>query len=621
MAQVGERLSGQQALLAEIRARGERAHTPGAVSQPARGVESCWIEVPADEFADAVVQSMAINGVDYLFFSSGSDIGFYQEAIVKARVLGRPAPRLLNMLHENANLNAAIGYALVSHRPAATAAHVELGTLNYGGAIHNAWRNEAPILMTAGMPPLSYGRSRRGGRDQAVFWPQELYDYGQIVRQYVKWDHVLNPLENPGLVVSRALQLALAERQGPTYLVIPRDVAMLPLEGLRFPSIAQLGLPDPPSPDPDAVRTAARLLVEARNPLVLPRKAGRTAAGAAALRALCELLALPVAQAPRSERMNLPTDHPLCEAGPPLDEADVILVVDNDTPWLPGIQEPHPDAKIIWLAIDPIQSRFVNYEFPATLHIAADTAKGLTAIAAEAERLLSAGDRSRIADRFERCRQRHLERRAALERAALAAANQRPISPKWLSYQLGQVLDETCILLEDTVGNAPNVQNYCPATQPESFFRNAGASGGWGVAAGFGAKLAAPDKTVVVTTGDGFFLYSVPYAALWAAVKYQAPFLTVVYQNLAYSTGTTNLKVHYPEGYSLRTGDFEGGLIDPPPDLAKLAESVGAYGENVTDPAAVGPALRRALAIVRDGTPAVVAVRLPQLMVETQERA
>src|SRR5579885_3147036 len=185
---------------------------------------------------------------------------------------------------------------------------------------------------------------------------------------------------------------------------IPRDVAMLPLEGLRFPSIAQLGLPDPPSPDPDAVRTAARLLVEARNPLVLPRKAGRTAAGAAALRALCELLALPVAQAPRSERMNLPTDHPLCEAGPPLDEADVILVVDNDTPWLPGIQEPHPDAKIIWLSVDPIQSRFVNYEFPAPLHIAADHGRGLAQLAQEAEHLLGAGDRDRIADRLERCR-------------------------------------------------------------------------------------------------------------------------------------------------------------------------------------------------------------------------
>ncbi len=619
MAQVSERLTSQQALLRDVEARAAAAHSPGAARQPVLGGQARWVEVHADEVADAVVQAMAINGIDYLFFSSGSDIGFYQEATVKARVLGRPTPRLLNMLHEGPNLNAAIGYALVAHRPVATAAHVEVGTLNYGGALANAWASDAPVLITAGQPPLSYGGSRRGARDQNVFWCQEHPDYGQIVRQFVKWDHVLSPLDNPGVVVGRALQMALTPRRGPTYLVLPRDVAMLPLEGARFPSLAQLGVPDAPAPDPDAVRQAARWLVEARNPLVLPRKAGATAAGAAALRRLCELLALPSNEA-RKERMNLPTDHPLSEAGPRIDQADVILVVENDTPWLPGIDDPHPDAKIIWLGIDPVQSRFVNYEFPGSLRIIADAAKGLDALADEAERLLDAAARGRIADRFEQCRTRHLERRAALERVAREAATQRPISPKWLSYQLGQVLDDDCILLEDSVGNSANVQNYCPTRQPESFFRNSGSSGGWGVAAGFGAKLAAPDKTVVVACGDGFFLYSVPYAPLWAGAKYSAPFLTVVYQNLAYSTGSTALKRHYPEGYSIRESDFEGGLIDPPPDLAKMAESVGCYGENVADPAQVGPALRRALQVVRDGTPAVVAVRLPQLMIETQER-
>jgi acetolactate synthase I/II/III large subunit len=618
MVQADERLDNQHALLADIRARGQRAHLPGAVQQPASGVDGAWVEIPADEVADALVQSMAINGVDYLFFSSGSDIGFYQEAVVKARTLGRPTPRLLNMLHENANLNAAVGYSMLAHRPAATAAHVDIGTLNYGGALHNAWRDETPVLITAGMPPHSYGHTRRGGRDQQVFWPQENYDYGQIVRQYTKWDHALNALDNPGLMVSRALQLALAERQGPTYLSIPRDVAMLPLAGLRFPSVADLGLPAPPSGDPDTLRQAARLLVEARNPLVVTRKAGRTAAGAAALQALCELLALPVTQNYRKDRMNLPTDHPLYESGPSLKDADVILVVDAEAPWLPGISEPTVGAKVIWLGVDPIQSRFVNHEFPATLHIAAETARGLTALTAEAERLLGAGGRDRVADRFEHCRTRHLERRATLERAAQASAQDTPINPKWLSYQLGLALDDDCIFLEDTVNNSMNAQDYCPARQPESYFRNTGTSGGWGVAAAFGAKLAAPDKTVVVSSGDGFFLYSVPYAPLWAAARYGAPFLTVVFQNMAYGTGTLNLKLHYPEGYSIREHDFEGGWIYPPPDLAKMAEAVGAYGENVTEPTEVAPALQRGLRTVREGTPAVIAVRLPQLMGEPQ---
>ena len=79
--------------------------------------------------------------------------------------------------------------------------------------------------------------------------------------------------------------------------------------------------------------------------------------------------------------------------------------------------------------------------------------------------------------------------------------------------------------------------------------------------------------------------------------------------------------VRSDEGITSDEDLSEGGLIDPPPDCAKMAESVGCYGENVSDPAEVAPALQRALKVVRDGTPAVVAVRLPQLMVETRERA
>ena len=95
MATVSERLTGQQALLADIEARGAQANSPGAVKRAASGAESRWLEIHADEYADAIVQSLAINGVDYLFFSSGSDIGFYQEAVVKARSLGRQAPQQL----------------------------------------------------------------------------------------------------------------------------------------------------------------------------------------------------------------------------------------------------------------------------------------------------------------------------------------------------------------------------------------------------------------------------------------------------------------------------------------------------------------------------------------------
>ena len=92
---------------------------------------------------------------------------------------------------------------MVAQRPALTAAHIDLGLMNYGSAIHTAAQGRYPVMMTSGKPPDSYGGSTgHGDRDQAALWRGDLADYGAIVRQYVKWDHELRTTDNPGLVVS-----------------------------------------------------------------------------------------------------------------------------------------------------------------------------------------------------------------------------------------------------------------------------------------------------------------------------------------------------------------------------------------------------------------------------------
>ena len=125
-----------------------------------------WTEAPADNAGDAVVAALAAGGVDHLFFTSGSELAFLQEAVAKARALGNARPiRLITMPHEHASLNAALGFAAVSGRPAMTAAHVDAGTLQYGGALHTALHTGLPVLITAGSPPTAYPGSMKGGRD------------------------------------------------------------------------------------------------------------------------------------------------------------------------------------------------------------------------------------------------------------------------------------------------------------------------------------------------------------------------------------------------------------------------------------------------------------------------
>ena len=574
-----------------------------------------WTAVPADEVGDAIVAAMGLGGVDYMFFNSGSEIMFMQEAIAKANALGRPAPKLVMMTHEYPTLNAALGYAAATGRMAATAVHVDVGTQHYGCAIHTARHSGLPVLITAGVPPVAYPGSMRGARDGSHFWVQQTADQNGIVRQYMKWDHRLEYQDNAGLIVSRAIQVARSEPRGPVYLSLPREIAFLPVDGARFPTAEQLGIVRAPAPDVDGVRELAARLVRARNPAIVVQRSGRNPATVPALVKLAELLGAPVGEAAARSYQCFPMDHPLYQ-GIHLDltKADVVVVIEAEVPWLPGPQEPPADAHVAVIDIDPIKAHIATYEFRADLRLMADTAAALAALEQEVERIADKADRARFRERGARWAEISRTRFVAQQQAAQADAKKSPISPLWLSYQIGQAMDESCLMMDETLMLSP-LPPFLRFSEPATYFRNPGSAGGWCAGAALGAKLGRPDKDVVAVSGDGFYMYAVPNAAIAAAVRYRAPFLSVIYQNRSYSTGTRATAQYYPDGYAVR-GGLEAGYFDPPIDFAKEAEAAGAYGENVRDPAEVGPALRRGLDHIRRGTPAVIAIWLPKIMRE-----
>jgi acetolactate synthase-1/2/3 large subunit len=167
------------------------------------------------------------------------------------------------------------------------------------------------------------------------------------------------------------------------------------------------------------------------------------------------------------------------------------------------------------------------------------------------------------------------------------------------------VFDDTIVVSQ--------VHDYLQCDKPNSYFYNPGSSGGWAPGAAFGAKLAAPDRNVVAITGDGFYMFGTAIHALWSAAQHKAPYLTIVYQNRSYSTGTLRVARSYPEGYAAKA-DYPGGYFEPPIDFAVEARAAGAYGENVTDPTEIASALRRGMKCVADGTSAVISVWLPRLL-------
>ena len=566
-------------------------------------------ETPIESVGDAIVAAMRAGGVDHLFFTSGSEIGFYQEAIAKSRAHGHNNPmRLITVPLEHVSLNAALGYAAVSGKPAATAAHVDCGTLHYGGAIHTAWRSSLPVIMTAGFPPTAASGTMNGARDEGGhLWMQQVYDQNGIVRNYTKWGHQLAYQDNPGVIASRAVQVARSEPCGPVYLTVPKEISLLPVRDARFPSADQLGIPRPAAPDAQSVQEIAERLIAAKSPVVVVSGSGRNPETVPALVALCEMLGVAAIDSMSKAYLSFPYDHPLFQPQALLKSADVVLVMEADVPWLPGRNEPPENAYVAVVAHDPVRLRFPIHEFIAQVRLASDPLLTIRAIAAAAEASLTAKDKARIAERSAKLAKAPDKRRAEAEALALAAATTTPIDPRWSNYQLMQALDDNCILLDDTLG-APALQDYLRISRPGSYFRGAGSSGGWAPGAAFGAKLAAPDRDIVAVTGDGFYMFGTPGPALWAGAHHDAPFMVVVNTNRSYTTGTLAItRTFGRESYAAKQG-FEGGYFDPPIDFAKEAEASGGYGENVRDPAEVPAALKRGLDAIRNGRCAVISI-------------
>jgi acetolactate synthase-1/2/3 large subunit len=567
-----------------------------------------WTTVPADYRGDAVVAAMAMGGVDHLFFTSGSELAFYQESVSKARHHNRPAPRLVTVTHEHVSLNAALGYAAVSGKCAATAAHVDCGTQHHGGAIHTAWRSGLPVMITAGGAPSAYPGSMPGSRTEgAHLWAQQVYDQGGILRQYTKWDKRLEYQDNPGLLVSRALQVARTEPMGPVYMSFPREIILLPMDGeAKFPTADQLGIARPAALDPDSAREIAQHLVKAKNPAIVVSASGKYKETVPALVSLCELLGIAVFEAASRHFLSFPMNHPLYQGYSSLKDADVVVVLEANVPWMPGQNEPRHDAWIAVIDQDPAKNRFPTMEFVSNLRANSSPLHAIRAIQAEAEKLLGVSDRSAAADRIKRWGEVAATRRKKLEEETMAKARSTPVDPMFVSHTVAQNIDDNCIVMDDSL-RSPRFPEFLNCSKPGSYIHNPGSSGGWGPGAALGAKIAAPDKDIIMVTGDGFWQFAVSNVALWSAQHNRAPFLTVIHTNRSFSTGTTGTKGAFPDGYAEKA-DFPGGYFDPPIDFAKEAEAAGAYGENVRDPADLAPAIKRGLAQVRRGTPAVISV-------------
>ncbi len=547
-------------------------------------------EMAVDSVAEAYLTLLAERGVEYLFANAGTDFAPLVEAFAKAARTGAPAPRPVLATHENLALSMAHGWAMVTGRVPAVMVHVSVGTANGVCGVFNAARENVPLLFTAGRSPLTE-EGLPGARDVYIHWAQEMFDQAGMVRELVKWDYELRNGHQLETVVDRALAVATSEPRGPVYLSLPREVLAEPLPGFSYDMPTRRLAAAPPGPDPAAIDEAARILATAENPLIITASAGRDRAAAAALADLAERFAIPVVRH-RPRHLCLAANHP-CHLGydatPYLDDADAILVLECDVPWVPSLKAPPPQCRVVHVGVDPLFQRYPIRGFPCDLAVTGALAAALPALAAALDRHAGAGAVEARRQRVARLRE---VLHAGWRKTRETAAGMRPIDMAWASACIADAKPEDAILVNEYT----LMPEYCGSNLPGTYFGSSPASGlGWGGGAALGAKLAAPDRLVIATLGDGSHLFGNPVAVHHAAAAHGLPVLFVIMNNSMWGAVRRATMGMYPRGEAMRSNKPPLIDLDELPAFERVCAAAGGYGERVEDPAGLPAALERAL--------------------------
>jgi len=562
----------------------------------------------------AFLEALQEAGVSYIFANFGSDHPAIIESLTDAARQNKELPQVIISPHEFVGMTAAQGYAQMTGEPQAVIVHVECGTQNLGGAIHNAFKAKIPMLVFAGASPYTQEGELVGSRNEFIHWFQDVNDQRGIMRGYSKYDNEIRTGANVKQLVHRSLQIAKSEPQGPVYLMGPRET--MEEETERIEIDPELWQPIAPSalPRKDVQQLVSDLL-SADDPLVVTSYLGREKEAVNELVSLCDRLSIPVLESV-PQTMNFPADNPMHTGyrwnedhqHPLLEEADFILAIDSDVPWIPTKNKPSDDAIIYYIDADPLKEEMPLWYIPSKRFYRADSLVALKQINEEIESSNKVNESS-VSARKNKVTEFHNE----LKKQARSVEEQYKdiITPEFLTACVREVMDEDTIILNEGITNYGAITTHIEATQPGSYFSSGAGSLGWNGGAAIGAKLARPDKTVISLTGDGSYLFSIPATVHTMAEQYDTPFLTVIYNNFGWNAPKHSTLGVHPDGIAKQENQYWVNF-NPNSELAKVAEATGnAYAETVKDPAKLRDALKTALDHVHNGRSAVLDVRIP----------
>lgn len=496
------------------------------------------------------------------------------------------AVRVVTVRDEKHGAIMAHGYAKATNRPGVCLSTFGPGATNLATGLLEAQKSSIPVIAFV----QEIAQSNRGKHSSSEL------DHGLALSPYVKWVGRIEMRERALEITRHAFRIATSGRPGPVVVLCPPDVmAQVAHEDgvanqeryASFPSMRT-------RPSREAVAEAAEILLSARRPAIL------SGGGVIISQAWDEMLALAEKlRAPIATTMNgkgaVPEDHPLSAgvsgtstggqygrgiiANTVLEEADVVLIVGSRNGQICSFNWtlPRPGTRVIHIDMDPEE---IGRNFLTEVPLLGDARETLQDLLAEiGGRAPSSRDPAPRLDA--------LRAEWESEVSEVFASQQTPIRPERLLREISdRVRDDTVIVTDASYITGWAMSHIDTVGKGKAMISPRGTGGiGWSLPAAIGAKMGAPDSTVICVTGDGAFGYV--FNELETAARYRVPLVVIVFNN-----GTLGFQKHYEQKMfgSYRECDF----LEI--DFAEVARSLKCRGERVTDPALIGAAIERALA-------------------------
>ena len=592
--------------------------TPREVD-PSGTVEVLTTDRPGGDFMVDVIKTL---NFEFVASNPGSSFRGIHESIINYG--NNTKPEFITCCHEESAVAMAHGYFKAEGRPMAVLCHGTVGMQHATMAIYNAYCDRVPVYVMAGNS-LDATLRRPG-----VEWAHSVQDAAAMVRDFIKWDD--QPISLPHFAESamRAYKIAMTPPMMPVLLVIDGGLQEDPISPevssrLRIP---RLTVATPPQGDSGAVSEAARLLVNAQNPVIVADRAARTPAGITHLIALAEALQAPVVS--QGGRMNFPSRHPLNQTSNSrqlIADADVILGLELTDFWgtvstmRDGLTRTSrslvkPGTKRISITALDLAPKG-NYQdfqrYPEVdVAMAADAEATLPALVEACKRATTSDRRTAFEARGKRLAQAHA---SALERARADAAyawDASPISTARMTMELwAQIKDaDWALVAESGIMSDWTSRLWSFEKHYQSLGGSGGAGVGYGAPAAVGAALANKKhgRLSVTIQGDGDFLYAP--GVWWTAAHHRIPLLAVMHNNRAYHQEVMHVqRMASRHNRGITRAHIGTTIDDPNVDFAKIAQGLGVHAQGpITNPNDLGPAIKRAIDVVKRGEPSLIDV-------------